>query len=86
MLEYIGEDLVPLGTHIAVEQFFVFLQVILFEIDCAIFHTSLLELFRQFISWTIWVNSGKSMDNCLISCQVMADMSKVYDDLMISNL
>ena len=26
------------------------------------------------------------MDNCLISCQVMADMKKVYDDLIIVNL
>ena len=40
------------------------LQVILFEIDCAIFYTNLHELFGQFISWTNWVNSGKFMDNC----------------------
>ena len=26
------------------------------------------------------------MDNCRISCQVMADMKKVYDDLLIINL
>ena len=26
-----------------------------------------------------WVNSGKFMDNCWISCQVMADMKKVYN-------
>ena len=26
------------------------------------------------------------MDNCWISCQVMADMEKFYDDLMIMNL
>ena len=26
------------------------------------------------------------MDNCRISCQVMADMQKVYDDLIIINL
>ena len=58
------------------------LQVILFEIDC----TNLYELFCQFISWTNWVNSGKFMDNCWISCQVMADMKKVYDDLIIINL
>ena len=32
-------------------------QVILFEIDCAIFYTN--ELFSQFVSWTNWVNSGK---------------------------
>ena len=30
----------------------------------------------QFISWTNWVNSGKFLDNCWISCQVMADMEK----------
>ena len=40
----------------------------------------------QFISWTNWVNSGKFMDNFWISCQVMADMKKVYDDLIIINL
>ena len=61
-------------------------QVILFEIDCAIFYTNLHELFCQFISWTNWVNSGKLMNNCWISCQVMADMKKVYDDLIIINL
>ena len=61
-------------------------QVILFEIDCAVFYTNLLELFFQFISWTNWVNSGKFMDNCWISCQVMADMEKIYDDLIIINL
>ena len=44
------------------------------------------ELFCQFISWTNWVNSGKFMDNCWISCQVMTDMKKVYDDLIIINL
>ena len=32
---------------------------------------------------TIHVNPGKFMDNCWISCQVMADMKKVYDDLII---
>ena len=62
------------------------IQVILFEIDCAIFYTNLHEVFCQFISWTNWVNSSKFMDNCWISCQVMADMKKVYDDLMIINL
>ena len=40
------------------------IQVILFEIDCAIFYTNLHELFCQFISWTNWVNSGKFMVNC----------------------
>ena len=43
-------------------------------------------MFCQFISWTNWVNSGKFMDNCWISCQVMADMKKVCDDLIIINL
>ena len=65
---------------------FRFVQVILFEIDCAIFYTTLHELFCQFISWTNWVNSGKFMNNCWISCQVMADMEKIYNDLMIFNL
>ena len=61
-------------------------QVILFEIDWAIFCENLHELFCQFISWTNYVNSGKFMDNCWISCQVMADMKKVYDHLIIINL
>ena len=61
-------------------------QVILFEFDCTTFFTNLHELFCQFISWTNWVNSGKFMDNCWISCQVMADMKKVYNDLIIVNL
>ena len=42
---------------------FFWLQVILFEIDCANFYKNLLELFCQFISWTNLVNSGKFMDN-----------------------
>ena len=63
-----------------------YLQVILFEIDFAIFYTNLHELFRQFISWTNWVNTGKFMNNCWISCQVMADMEIVYNDLIIINL
>ena len=62
------------------------IQVILFEIDCAIFYTNLHKWFCQFISWTNWVNFGKFMDNCWISCQVMADMKKVYDDVIIINL
>ena len=57
-------------------------QVILFEIDYANLH----ELFCQFISWTNWVNSGKFMDNWWISYQVMADMKKVYNNLIIINL
>ena len=61
-------------------------QVILFEIDCSIFCTNLHELFCQFISWTNWVNTGEFMDNCWIPCQVMADVKKVYNDLIIINL
>ena len=57
-----------------------------FEIDCAIFYANLHELFYQFISWTNWVNSGKFMDNCWISCQVMAGIKKVYVHLIIINL
>ena len=41
----------------------VWIQVILFEIDCAIFYTNLHEWFCQCISWTNWVNFGKFMDN-----------------------
>ena len=44
------------------------------------------KLFCQFISWTNWVNSGKFMDNCWISCQVMADTKKVYTNFVIINL
>ena len=61
-------------------------QVILFEIVCAIFYTNFHGLFCQFISWTKFGNSGKSLDNFWISCQVMADMEKFYDDLIIINL
>ena len=57
-------------------------QVILFEIDCSIFHTNLYELICQFISWTNWVNSGKFMDNCWISYYDW----KNYKDLIIINL
>ena len=65
---------------------FFYVLVILFEIDCAIFYTNLQELICQFISSTNWVNSGKFMDNCWISCQVMVDMKKVYNNLIIINL
>ena len=44
------------------------------------------KMFCQFISWTNWVNSGEFMENCWISCQVMADMENFYDDLRIINL
>ena len=50
------------------------------------FYTNLHELFCQLINWTNWVNSGKFMDNCWISCQVKADMKKSYHDLIIINL
>ena len=53
-------------------------QIILYEIDCAIFYKKLHELFCQFISWKNWVNSGKFMDNCWISCQVMKLMKKSF--------
>ena len=56
------------------------------ESDCTILYTNLHAVFCQFISWTNWVNSGKFMDNCWISCQVMAGIEKVYDDLIIVNL
>ena len=51
-----------------------------------LYSKNLHELFFQFISWTNLVNSGKSMDNCWISCQVMAGMKKAYNDLTIINL
>ena len=55
-----------------------YVQVILFEIDCTIFYTNLHEFFCQFISWTNWVNSGKSMDICWISSIVIADIINLY--------
>ena len=52
-----------------------------------IFYSSLHELICQFIIWTNWVNSGKFMANCWISCHGWyADMEKNYDDLIIINL
>ena len=39
-----------------------------------------------FISWTNWVNSSKFMDNCRISCQVMADLAIFSYDLIFINL
>ena len=62
------------------------LQVILFNIDYTIVFTNLHKLFCQFINWTNWIKSGKLMDYCWISCQNMADMKKVYDNLIIINL
>ena len=46
------------------------------------FYTNLHELFCQLISWTKRVNSGKFIGNCWISCLVMADIKKVYNDLL----
>ena len=43
-------------------------------------------MFGQFIRWTNWVNFDNFVDNCWISCQVMADRKKVYDCLTIINL
>ena len=54
-----------------------------FEID---FLQKFPELFCQFVIWAKFGNSGKSLDNFWISCQVMADMEKFYDNLMIINL
>ena len=62
---------------------------------CFVYRLFFLRLIAQFftqiymncfVSWTNWVNSGKFMDNCWISCQVMADMKKVYNNLIIINL
>ena len=52
------------------------------------------EWLRNFLLTFTWVvlsvhklnKLGKFMDNCWISCQVMADMKKVYNDLIITNL
>ena len=61
-------------------------QVILFEIDYTNFWTNLHKWLCQFIKWTNWVNSGKFIDNCWISCQVMADMKIFSNNLIIINL
>ena len=50
------------------------------------FYTNLRALFCQFISWTNLVNSGKFMDNCWTLRQVMGDMKKVYNHLIVINL
>ena len=54
------------------------LQVILFEIDCAIFYTNLHELFCQFISWTNWVNSGKLLNT--ITYKSRLTQKKLYKE------
>ena len=71
-----------LRSMIALDASALLIQVLLFEINCAIFYTNLHELFNQFICWTNWVNSGKFMENSWISCRVMADLEKIYDDLI----
>ena len=68
----IREKWIPLENTILFPVQIILYQVILFEIDCAIFDTNLHQLFCQFRSWTNWVNSGKFMDNWWISCQVTA--------------
>ena len=50
------------------------------------FETNLHDFFLSVHKLKNWVNSGKSMDNCWISCQFMADMEKFYNDLIIINL
>ena len=52
-----------------------------------------LRLIAQFFTWIVcqfisWSKGkiGKFMDNSWISCQVMADVKKVYDDLININL
>ena len=55
------------------------LQIILFEIDCAVFYTNLHELFWQFKSQTNWVNSEYHV-------KLWADMEIFYDDLIIIDL
>ena len=51
------------------------------------FLRSITQFFTQiYMSWTNLGHSGKFMDNCWISCQIMADMKNVYDDLIIVNL
>ena len=51
-------------TFSHIDIFLITLQVILFEIDCAIFYTNSHELFCQLLN-------------------IMADMKKVYDDLIV---
>ena len=54
-----------------------FYRLFLLRLIAQIFTQSYVhELFCQFISWTNWVNSGKFMDNCWVSCHVMAEMKK----------
>ena len=51
-----------------------------------LFYANLYGLFCQFVSWTNWVNSGRFMNDCWISCHVMVDMKNFYDVLTIINL
>ena len=61
-------------------------QVILFEIDCGIFLHKCTWIVLSVHKLNKLVNPGKFKDNCWISCQVMADMKKVYNNLIIINL
>ena len=46
---------------------------------------SKVKILQNFVAFSEYMNF-KFMDNCWISCQVMADMKKVYDNLIIINL
>ena len=59
------------------------IQVILFEVDCAIFYANLHELFGQFISWTYWVNLWIIAE---YHVKLWLIWKKVYDDLIIITL
>ena len=58
-------------------------QVILFEIDCAIFYTNLHELLGQFISWANWVNLWTIAE---YHVKLWLIWNFFYDDLIIINL
>ena len=57
-----------------------YVQVILFEINFLLKFTRIVSSIHKLIKL------GKFMDHCWISCQVMADMEKFYNYLMIINL
>ena len=63
----------------------IYLYMLFFLRSIAQFLHKFTRIVCQFISWTNWVNSGRFMNNYWISCQVMANMKKVYDDLIIIN-
>ena len=64
----------------------IFYRLFFSRLIAQFFYTNLHAWFCQFINWTYWVNSGKFMYNCWISCQVIADIEKIYNDLIIINL